>query len=395
MMTAANSRTNMANFFVGLLLLTLLNDNIEPLKKKLLSIVFLFSIILSHYSTTYIVFIILFATFIGTELLAKKYSLKNNISFTFLIMFLITIFMWYSQITEIAFNSGVNFVFHTFSSLVDIFLEESKASNVDALFGSGIMQKEIPHKIEFIFTWLTFALIGFGILALVKMYLKSPSDKPSFLKENFNVEYSIMSFVCVGLLFAMITIPFVSKGYGIERLYGTVGIILSTFFVIGGITTSKYLKIKPYIIILIILLPYFLCVSGVTYNMFDVPREITLNSEGEYYDIMYIHDEETSAAKWLKSSRNKNIEIISDFYGARRLVSQGGIQLSVYDRPLITDNKTTNKGYLYIRYTGVVDGKFLDENRQWHNITTYHNIFINKNKIYDNNGSEIWIDNKY
>jgi len=140
----------------------------------------------------------------------------------------------------------------------------------------------------------------------------------------------------------------------------------------------------------VVLIPYFFCVTGVMYNIFGVPRAITLNSEGEGYDQMYIHDQASYSAKWLKSNTDEKAKIYGDYHGTARLVSQGMIHKPVYARSLIKEGQPIKDGYIYLRYTGVVDGNLLDWQGEWHNITEYEGKFADNNKIYANGGSEVW-----
>jgi uncharacterized membrane protein len=48
-------------------MMTLFNDKIDPLKRRILFIVFMASCMVSHYSTTYIFFFIMLGTFVGIE----------------------------------------------------------------------------------------------------------------------------------------------------------------------------------------------------------------------------------------------------------------------------------------------------------------------------------------
>ena len=393
--TTTNARTCIAVMFFALAMMTLFNDKIDPLKKKILFIVFIASCMVSHYSTTYIFFFIMLGAFIGMEIVSKKYTVKKVVSLTIVILFFSMVFFWYSQITEAAFNAGVGFIENTLSNLNRFFVEESRGGGPRAIFGEGIGQKGIPHKIEFIFTWTSFAFIGVGIITLIRRYkeMSFPElnfKRPEFLKDKFEVTHFMISLLCAGLLIAMVALPFVSKGYGIDRVYTTAITILSVFFVIGGITLSRYLKVRAYLIILLVLIPYFLCVTGVMYNLFGVPRAIILNSEGAQYDLMYVHDQESYGAKWLKSNTNEKAKIYADWYGTARLKSQGMIRSPRYAKSLIEDNKSIKEGYIYLRYTGVVNGKLMDRNYQWHNITEYSDEFARKDIIYSNGGSEIY-----
>ena len=432
MRTPLSERTDVAVFFFALAIMVLLHDKIDPLKKRILFIVFMVSCIVSHYSTTYIFFFIVLGTFLGMEILSKKYTFKKVISLTIVLLFFAFVFFWYSQVTETAFNAGVGFIETTLKDLQKFFILESRGVG-EALLGGGIMQKGIPQKIEFIFTWITFAFIAIGVSTMIKKYKEMVTipgvelnhSKPNFLKNKFEIEYLVMVLVCSALLVIMVALPFIAKGYSMQRLYSQVLVILSICFVMGGITILKifsflkkallkkpilrkksftkrshYLRnnekngseVRAYFIILLVLIPYFFCVTGVMYNMFDVPRQITLNSEGAQYDTMYVHDQESYGAKWLANhAEQKNIRIYTDFVGDKRLISQAGFSHRVIDRWTLMDERDRKiKGYIYLRYYNVVNGKLLDAQYEEHNITEYSDKFVGKGKGYNNGGAEIW-----
>ena len=420
---AHGPRTNTAAVFFALAMMILFNDEIEPLKKRILFIIFMVSCMVSHYSTTYIFFFIVFGSFLGIEVLSKRYAFKKIISLTIIILFFALIFFWYSQITETAFNAGVGFIENTLGNLNRFFVEESRETDVQAMLGGGIMQKGIPHKIEFVTTWLTFAFIGIGIISLIRRHkeMSFPElelKKPDFLKDKFEVTYFMIALTCSGLLVTMIALPYISVGYSISRLYAVAITILSVFFVIGGIILSKNIsfkkkallkkkkqgnttqqtfkksfiknpsEVRAYIIILLVLIPYFFCITGVMYNIFGVPHSVLLNSEGAQYDGMYVHDQESCAAKWLKvHAEKRNLIVYSDSRGTLIMVSQGILRLG---RESVVIPKPTAKirHYIYLRYDNVINDRLYIQH-EYHNMTEYSIIFVGKSNIYDNGGSEI------
>jgi len=352
--------------------------------------------------------------FMGTEILSKKYSVTKVVNLTIVLLFFALVFFWYSQVTETAFNRGVGYIDKTFTRLNQFFILESRRENVQGILGKGIIQQEIPQKIQFVFTWLTFTFIGIGVTRLVVKYkeMSFPElnfEKPDFLKDKFEVTYFMIALTCTGLLIATVALPFISTGYGIDRLYAVAITILSVFFVIGGIMVSRGLnqfiavsrgkalkkntsQVLAYLVILLVLIPYFFCITGVTYQMFGVPvpLSLTLTSEGRWYEKYYIHDQESCSAKWLKNYAVEDANIYGDIHSGTRLLSQGMIRSPKYAKALIEDNNSIKEGYIYLRYTGVVNGKLMDRRRQWHNITEYSHLFVGKSEIYDNGGSEIY-----
>jgi uncharacterized membrane protein len=372
-------------------------------------------------------------TFLGSIIMSRKYMFKRGVSFTLVVLFFAFIFLWYSQLTEMPFREGAVFIERTLVNLNRFFLEEVRDEGVQAMLGRDLPLRTTPAKIRFVFSWLTLALIGVGIITLIfkrkeMVLLNSEFQKSYFLKNRFEAEYYVISLICVGICGIIVALPYVSIGYSMDRTYSTVLTILSVFFVIGGIIltlrlkkltkslidliaqkrkkvtkqkngifvhrSSQCCKISngkngseslTYIVILLILTPYYLCVSGVMYNMFGVPRDITLNSEGELYDMLYISDTESYSARWLGSYSEGQQKIYVDGNNVMEVIrSQGGvIPFDRYNRDLLSDKI---KGYIYLDNYNVVKGLL----HNGHNISECSNIFIEKNKIYDNGESEVW-----
>ena len=432
--TAWNARTNTAVLFFALAMMVLFSDKIDPLKKRILFILFMASCIVSHYSTSYIFFFIMLGAFIGIEILSRKYTVKRVVNLTTVLLFFALIFFWYSQITETAFNAGVGYIENTLTKLNTFFIMESRRENVQTMFGAGIMQRGIQSKIAFVFTWLTFAVIGIGIITLIRRYkeMSFPElnfKKPDFLKEKFEVGYFMIALACSALLVAFVALPFVSTSYNVDRLYAVTITILSVFFVIGGISLSKNLSfIKQifkksliknlslrkngllkkqkdkrretengwgnpssgwaYLVILLVLIPYFFfCATGVAHQMFGVPNAIILNSEGKQYDRAYVHDQESYSAKWLKGHVGENLKVYGDRLGCLIMISQATMSLGKNAVSIREPRKVMN--YVYLRYDNIINER-LEIYQEYHNMTEYSIMFVGKSRIYDNGGSEIY-----
>ncbi|MCK4735513.1 MAG: DUF2206 domain-containing protein, partial [Methanophagales archaeon] len=151
---------------------------------------------------------------------------------------------------------------------------------------------------------------------------------------------------------------------------------------------EKGSQVWAYLIILLVLIPYFFCVTGVMYNIFGVPRSIILNSEGEQYDRMYVHDQDSYGAKWLKNYMDPRDKIVVDYVGPLIFLSQTTSRGLTFSGAFFKHKEI--KGYIYLRYVNVVGGKLQERSVQWHNITEYQDNFDEKGKIYDNGGSEVY-----
>lgn len=394
-MTTMNARTSLAVFFFALIIMVIFSDRINSFAKRCFLIIFMSSIIVSHYSTAYIFIFILFGSFMSMSVLSNVCAVEKIIRGKTIGIFIVFLFMWYSLVTETAFYAGINFIKDTIINLNQFLVVESSGGGVPALLGSNIVEKGLPHKIEFIFTWLAFAFIGIGIITSIMKYSEMSfpglcAKKSIFLKEKFEIGYLTISLISAGLLLMPIIFPFVSKGYGIQRLFGTSSVILSIFFVIGGLVISKSLKIRPYLLILLILIPYFLSITGVTYQALGHTRSLTLNSEGEQYDLLYTTDQEVYGAKWLGIYAAKNrIIYAADVYGGIRLTSQGLIAPSIINTDSFIEHRDI-EGYIYLRRYNIINGKLMDNYNNVYNMTIYQDTFTKRNEIYNTSSSIIY-----
>ncbi len=152
------------------------------------------------------------------------------------------------------------------------------------------------------------------------------------------------------------------------------------------------MKIKlGYAIAITILIPFFLCNSGVIYQLFEDHRSVVLNSEGLSYMSEYTHDQESFSAMWLKEYQGDNIGIYTDLRGSNRLISQGEITEGLTNSSLLISENTI-EGYIYLRWTNVIYKQLLTFGRTpiYIDIATYSHQFEGKAKLYSNSGSEIW-----
>lgn len=426
---ASNPRTVVAILFFGLSVMILFHSRLGDLSKISLFIIFAVSCIVSHYSTSFIFLFFLLFTWIGMQIFSRiifprgKPSLSRNpttannphnsesrantfekpqpwprtyMTSGIIALFFVFLFLWYSQVTGQTFVSGVKFLSSTLRMLPEFFIMEARGTEVAALFGSELEFKGIPHNIEFVATWFTIIFIIIGILTTLARYRRmvafpsGENETPLFLDQKLGAEFFVCSLACSALLAATVALPYVLIGYSMPRTYLQMMTVLSPFFIIGGIVVAELLHIKRvYLIVLVALIPYFMCSTGAMYEMFDVPRGVTLTSEGRSYETLFIHDQETFCVRWLNDHAQENAIIYADPNGIMRLITQGGTRLAVYAGALIEDNQTID-GYVFLRYHNVVERKLVDRQNRQHDIADYQDELMGKAKIYTNGGSEVY-----
>ncbi|MFH1031501.1 MAG: DUF2206 domain-containing protein [Chloroflexota bacterium] len=403
--TLSFARINIAIFFFSLAMVSLFHRGISGLYKKALLILFLASTVVSHYGVTYVFFFVLLLAWVVMKVSAFIFPPKNklsgakddrlssprtsrawlnqNVTFSLLLLFLAMLFFCYSETSGPTFIQGVTFVYRTFTR-GEWFLGEETDQAVLAAFGKAATLSQVPQQIEFVFSWLVVILLSFGFLLILFRFRRAYSGFPAYSQNyGFEVEYLSLSIACYLILVATVILPYVSFYYGMARTYFQMIVLLSVFFVIGGIELAGYLILQSHWIILFVLIPYFLSTTGWMTQIFGFPRAVTLNSKGELYDTSYVLDGESYAAKWVKEYSEPGLKIYARGRGRDWLLSQGF--LPSYDikgsRISLIRNDETINGYAYLVRFDMIENKTVAE---------YPKMFSNKSKIYAGGNSEVY-----
>ena len=104
---------------------------------------------------------------------------------------------------------------------------------------------------------------------------------------------------------------------------------------------------------------------------------------------MYIYDQETISAKWLKEYARENIKIYADYSGGPRLTSQSGNREAFNMFPIIEEKKSLGMAYIYLTHNNVINGKKYFNSNKWRNITDYTDKLAKRELIYANGNSNI------
>ena len=430
-------RTGLAVFFCALFMFVFFNEKMENLKRRFLHIIFLICIIFSHYSTSYMLFYSMLILLIITLLLKFANTIKNKhdlmvdktpITITLVLLFFCVIFFWYGQLTEVPFNQGVDFVERTFINLNKFFNEEMERNILaqETLSGAYLF-KEFPYKISYLSQMLTFFLIGIGVLYTIikeffpklfnlkrlsrncfwhqeirffsdlKLYLpfffsrfRIVGQPLKYIKNNLNTTYIIFSSVLFGILFSILSIPFF--GYDYQRPFMLALVLVAPLYILGAMLILKPLKRHALIAITAFVVLQFMCASGMVFVILGVhqPFNIILNSQSGGENWGYVHDQEVASFEWLK---HNGVDL--NIYGDGRIgVTQVRESPEFHIRNnFFKDNKTIEKGYIYLRYLNVVKREVVvvPGTIEIDNLANYSHLFVNKNEIYANGGSEIYI----
>lgn len=407
------------------LLIILIYSNLNRKSKYFLSIIFLFSLTVSHYGTSYIfLFSLIIALILGNLFLYLHESLHSlykylYLDLNFVLLNFVFVFGWY-----IYTSSGTNFdsivlIGKSFlSNICKVFYASSNSYGIQALFGKFPVYLEIM-KYLYIFSYI-FILIG--------LYVELRDHVVSGIIVD---EYTLLSIP----LAVFIVLPYVSRvsQYAGGRMWLISSYFLSPFLVKGFLFVNGIAKYYLNILNVnkILSIELFLCifmlfntgfVAEVVYHN-NISASVYISKariysagslyEKEYLDRVYLSINDVLCAKWLKVYMFKKTSIFCGKNAEQNLIFTGltlGHITKKINEPVVyylTNNKNKLKhissgSYIYltkfntftrkIKYGGGTPSAGIFP--KLFNLTDiYYYMSERCNKIYTNNGSNIYYVN--
>ena len=377
------NRQEMAFVFFGLLILTAFLE-ISRRAKTLLTLGFLTGLILSHYSSSYVMIGVLLLAWVAYRVITfRRVPVQRFIVPTLgvpilLIAFLCT-FLWNAQVT--ATTGGLKkTISGTFQGLLnggatkDSFTQYSllggapktpadkfkaavagvapQAAYVDPyltpLTGAGHFVQRFTDVKRFNFAThdliakLFQLLLIIGALVLLARQRKLTSQRDAY--------FCALTMAGVGILAIITLLPRISVDYSVIRLFQQILIItalpiaLAAGYIGGGFKRfGRYTS--PAIFALI-----FLTLSGfVPQALGGFRPQLSLNNAGAYYDFFYTHKSDVLASNWLAFNRRVTLPIYMDTNAA-----SPPLHYPVQSDLLHGNEHTSNAtGYFYENYPNV------------------------------------------
>ena len=408
------ARQEIAELFLVLLILVMINKNMDKMKRSVLFIVFGVSLAVSHYGTSYIYMFSLIAAWlilVLEESLKIKHRNRNfvsniiisnmqknrTISSTFILLFVVFALAWYMYISSSsAFNVIVLIGDHITTNIFDLF----NPGEVEALH--IIMSTYSPlHNITKYLYLITNFFIAGGILALLL--------KRSRMK--FEREYSAFSLMFFMICLVSLVTPQTSTQIGTSRAYHIALIFLTPFCAIGCITVFRMLSgivriswadqyVESSLKILSLLFAIFLLFNtGLVYEIAkDSPTSISLNNTIKH-PRFHFSDQEAYGAQWLANVAENESNIYAGDFGRFILWDfihdKNKVKVFNNETKWISYNSYIFMGLLNVREDEIVvltrtaTGYFRDYPKL-SNSTFYNGLVIPANKIYDSGAAQVY-----
>jgi len=394
-----------AGIFLTLLVLLLVDEEMESKRKALLFIVFSFSLITSHYGTSYIFMISLF---IGLIILFLSRTIKSTSLITpnSVIFYSVLALSWYMFISSsCTFDTAVKLSYNILVRIRELYLPEPTAN---LLFGEWAIT---PQVLRALYLAITF-FMAFGLL--------------TELRTSKHIdEFSSLAFPFLGFLFLNYAL---AVGYYGGRIWYIISTLLAPYCIEGILNFSNFLvdlkkwRVNPlrqhinnhintekrasFMIVSIFLLIFLLFNSGFASEVIfkDYGPDIYLSKERitssenvsmiekERFYRKYITDYDVFGAKWLSKYKDA-IKIYSDRRGGDVLYPYGNVSPLKPIIPLTNYTNLVRPCYVYLRYVNVVEGIMgMHGDLDFPLFYTYeiYPLINTCNKIYTNGGCEIY-----
>lgn len=394
-------------FFV--ILISIFICNIELSKKRLLTLIFVFGLAISHYGLSYLILSLILINYMFFKYILRS---KSDVfrSQLILIFFIFTI-SWYMYSSN---GSLIQRIALLFSHFYNTILEEFFATKATEIIISNTFNfwNEILIKLYEISQ--IFIVIGFS-------YVVKNFKKLKFTNEY--ISFSFMLFVALGF-----SIVNSNTGMNIHRLYHIASILLAVYFIIGGSLVLSMInqrlslsscKINSSKILTLFLILFLLINIGFVQEVSKMdPTSISIsqsslmvhNNTENIYDKMssssrplyryYISDQDFYGTIWLSNYKNSSDNIYADSTAKEfSFVSYGMMprMLAPYSSKIhdLSDPSPTEQGaYIYFRYINIVyglvsNGLFSEKENAYLHLDGYLNKYSQKNKIYTNGAN--WV----
>ena len=413
-------KQQIAELFIVLLLLALIEKKIDGKIKAILLITFGSSIVVSHYGTSYIFIMFLIgAIFIlylfDSEFMSKinlnlpksekKSIIKNNLTLTFVLLYLVISIAWYIYI-----SSATNF---TKIILIGNHIAGSITSEIfdpEAVKGLAILSSKPQTGLGYIHKFLYLLSQFFISMGIIGIFI-GITKKLNCIK--IKKEYLAFGIVTFMVLIFSVVLPYFSSAIYTPRLFQITLVILSPFCIIGILTIfwmiikitnnnkkfyDKGLKFAS--IFLVLLLLFNTGFIDEILKTDRIPNDSIPISEPRLNSYNFnVFEQDVYGSEWIsKESNKKGLIIYSDIIGQHPLTSYGGLHWSYsWNQIFPLTNSTVINGYnkdtfIYISYQNLIKKLMLFSNYEKINESDefIDKLNNNTNLVYSNGGNLIF-----
>jgi uncharacterized membrane protein len=425
------NRQEYALLFFSLLVYVLLNNELHTKLKKFLFIVFGISVILSHYSTAYLLVAMLLIYRLMFIIFSKRLSsIKPYVSKYLLVILMTLTYLWNFTITQTGdsfikvseatwnkrsqllgsdiFTNGVDrllFKSLNISTNENLYNNYQRASdyyanrldnsllyhrNIYSGYVPEIVESEIvPSKFSNVIADIIYYLMKinkffivyvFVFVGIFHSYIRNKNDIHEF-------NYLLLSVSTLPLLIGIIFLPELKLSYNIERVYMQALIVSASISISAIMAILNKIRYSKQIVVSMLIL-FLLQSTGLINQYIGGIPYLNLNNYGDGFNKYFTPDSEVNSAKWLKQNNNNGM-IYADQMGSLRLRAYANMTDVRYE---LFPSTITIPSYLYLTKTNnSKDTSFFNYDIDFISYKITKDFYSsNKNLIYNNGNSTIF-----
>jgi uncharacterized membrane protein len=433
----ALARQEIALTFFGVFIVALVDPNLSKSLRRFMLYIMSLGLVLSHYSSAYIWFILLaaaYAMLVTTRLASRNARLSNRgITWPLIVFGAAALFVWEVPLTSTASNiqsvaaNLVPQVKDSFTpSTIDIALKSALAgpppintqANVteaakiatalrggsaslyypaqatssyhaapedDTVHAANILPSALAGVLKF--SSIVLKAIVSNVMTAVGITLVAIY----FLRRNHksNLDFIALCGAGYALIMAVLLLPYIQQAYNLTRL-GLQVFMLLVIPATAGLWYAVRRNVRfglPVIALITVIL--LSLQSGLLDQFTGGADRTTLVATSTPFDVQYTNTDEVYAAKWLAANRNPALPVYADPFANLRLESSAGFS-TVYTSVLPTT--ISKDGYVYLIDINTIRGHSYIYLNNYSLIYNTPTDFLNRNKnlIYSSGNSVVY-----
>jgi uncharacterized membrane protein len=451
----ALARQEIAFFFFALLLVTLFTSFSSSWVKRVLVGIFTVALVLSHYSTTYVSVVWFSAVFAASIALfgigkipvpqvVKGYRFYKNwfaqrksvISWWFVLLLIVTTYLWYFAITKTAGNVTDTFS-ESLKNMSNLFnAEQQKSQEIQqAIPGSAptnalrtspeelfhfkriayktienltplqiqdiseqyplipLAENLVPSKInsqtaESLLRGLNYLKEAFKALVLVGALFVVIK---SFTRSKIDPDFVLFSTIATGILVLMLIHPTLGIRYNISRIYLQLMVVVSLSLLIGIDMLLFWLKERwRHLVPAVLLTTLLFSLQGALTPILGGIPTLHFYNQGTDYEKFYMFPTELVAVDWLQANRNPQNTVYGDSFAGLRVRKAAGFFTNPTIIPEVFKNNALGYVYLSSTNTQLHRAQVNFESRFLRYVYPETYLNENKNLIYSNSRSSVY-----
>jgi uncharacterized membrane protein len=349
-------RQQIAELFLALFFLTLLDEQLDNFNKHFLFIIWIISLVVSHYATTYIFLVVLCCTYLFIKIFSVRKSSLNLQTILFFGSFTLAWYIYISGATPIKSILDIGRKI-AFTVMNEAFSGNSMDPSINTALGSGMFTLPLWHFLGHLWQIGTqfFIILGFIYLIL------------KFRSTKIDIVFIFFSIIGIVFLLVSMTVPFFASSLNMDRIYHIILIFISPLCIFGLLAfirlsarifrldiLNRSLIVSTLLVLLLV--PYFLFNTGAIFEITENRENLNFHLTpttgfSQFFSKTYsvshpiIPGDDVIALGWMSKYSESESTIYSDTDRAAEIYGYGSKSPDIVDK---TGYLPQSGGYIFI-----------------------------------------------